>query len=466
MNEERFRLLAEKYCEGSLSDDEARELLEAPEDFRRRLLDEASLAGLLERVHRPGGTDLAERVGAALRGGAQKEAMVVRVLEKLPSAGRRCRRVLGLGGLAAAALLALGVGLLRVRPKEDVPPSAPEARRPARALAPEVETAVRRAVDYLLGAKVPYGPWNGPVPAEDLVLLALRHGGVPESHPRFRELLETALSRPPERTYTVSLHAVLLRELDPAKYRDRLAACAQFLVDNQCENGQWAYGRPTPRAGGPVPKAIASGPGAGNNSCSLFAAMGLWACAEAGVPVPRETIVRARDWWRASRRPDPGAFPGEARSGWCYSREEKEHHPYGSMTAGGLAALITLNHLAGDDWRRDPAARGALSWLTYHYTVLENYGPVEDLMAREILSDTPSPMTEYYYYLWALERAATLSGTERFGEHDWYAEGTRELLAAQRPDGSWYSGVRRCNPVWDTCYGILFLTRSTRPFGG
>ncbi|MFN3486933.1 MAG: hypothetical protein ACK44W_15820, partial [Planctomycetota bacterium] len=62
MNEERFRLLAEKYWEGSLSDEEARELCEAPEVFRRRLLDEAGLAALLQRVCRAGGTDLAGRV--------------------------------------------------------------------------------------------------------------------------------------------------------------------------------------------------------------------------------------------------------------------------------------------------------------------------------------------------------------------------------------------------------------------
>lgn len=467
MNEERFRLLAERYWDGSLSDEEARELCEAPEVFRRRLLDEVGLAGLLDRVCRAGGTDLADRVAAALRAKTEKEVMVARVLARLPSSGYR-RRILGLGGLAAAVLLALAIGWFG-RPAEESDrsraPSAPEVRRPPRKLAPEVQAAVGRAVAYLLAAKVPYGPWNGPVPAEDLVLLTLLHGGVPEAHPRFQELLATALSRPLERTYTVALHAVLLRELDPVKYRDRLAACAQFLVDNQCENGQWAYGRPTPLVGGAVPKAAASGPGAGNNSCSLFAAMGLRACAEAGIALPRRTLVRARNWWRASRRPDPDSRAEEVRSGWCYSREEKDHHPYGSMTAGGLAALMTLNHLAGEDWRKDPAAQEGMRWLTYHYTVLENYGPVEDLMAREILSDTPSPMTEYYYYLWALERAATLSGTERFGKHDWYAEGTRELLAAQRPDGSWYSGVRRSNPVWDTCYGILFLTRSTRPFG-
>jgi hypothetical protein len=39
------------------------------------------------------------------------------------------------------------------------------------------------------------------------------------------------------------------------------------------------------------------------------------------------------------------------------------------------------------------------------------------------------------------------------------------MIAAQRADGSWFSGVKRCQPVYDTCYAILFLMRSTRPMG-
>ena len=47
MNEERFHLLVEKYLENRISEDEARDLLEAPEPYRARLLDEVTLAGLL-----------------------------------------------------------------------------------------------------------------------------------------------------------------------------------------------------------------------------------------------------------------------------------------------------------------------------------------------------------------------------------------------------------------------------------
>src|SRR3989442_3244091 len=29
-------------------------------------------------------------------------------------------------------------------------------------------------------------------------------------------------------------------------HKDRLAACARFLIDNQCVNGQWSYGTDVP----------------------------------------------------------------------------------------------------------------------------------------------------------------------------------------------------------------------------
>lgn len=444
MNDDRFHLLVERFLEGSLSDAEAKELLEAPPV---RLLRETTMAGLLARSH--ASTDLAPRVLAALRGEADKAAMVRNVIDRLPA--RRSRW----GGLAAAAGFLL-VAALVVLIHRDARVPVSVARIPM--TDPAVRAAVDRGVAFLRKSDVPHGPWNGPVPADELVLLALHHGGVPREDGRFHALLKTVLARRLDRTYTVSLQAVLLADLDPVRYRDRIAECARWLVENQSKAGTWAYTTPSPV----LDSKNRAGAGAPNNSCSLFAVMGLRAAAGAGVPIPRETLVRARDAWRSSQRPDRDVQFGKDRAGWCYSRDEEEHHPYGSMTAGGLAALISLDTLLKEDWRQDPAARLAMNWLTFHFTVHENFGPVEDLMAKEILSDTPSPRTEFFYYLWALERAAAVSATSAFGGRDWYAEGSQELLSLQRPDGSWSSGVKRCNPVWDTCYAILFLTRSTR----
>jgi hypothetical protein len=460
MTEDRFQLLAEKYLDGTLTDDEARELLGAPEPFRGRLLDEVSMAGLLSRAEGKAAADLAAKVQAALRPSAQKDAMVARVIDQLPRRRSAWRPLLA---LAAAALILLSLYAVAGR-REPAPPS-PAVRvphpPPALVLPPQTKAAVAKAVDYLRRATLPSASHNPPAPSDDLVLWAMLNAGVPQNDPFFQKLLKRTLATTLQRTYAVSLHTMLLERLGPPKYRGRIADCAQFLVDNQCLNGQWSYGAPTVAARDGAVKRTRDGPLSGNNSCSQFAAMALRSCVEAGIAIPAETFDRAVRGWNECQRTE-----ADGRAGWCYTRDESPHRPYGSMSAGGVASLAILHRLAGRDWRQDKTAQAGLRWVSYHFTVTENFGPVEELMAKEMISDTPNQSTELYYWLWAVERAATLCGLEKLGTQDWYQEGVRELLATQGADGSWYSGVKRCQPVWDTCYAILFLTRSTRPFEG
>ena len=72
------------------------------------------------------------------------------------------------------------------------------------------------------------------------------------------------------------------------------------------------------------------------------------------------------------------------------------------------------------------------------------------------------PAVWLYYFLYALERAGILYGTEVFGGHEWYPEGATWLLDNQQQDGAW-DAVNGSNKVWDTCFAILFLRRATRP---
>jgi len=457
MTEERFLLLVERYLDGSLTDDEARELLEAPEPFRGRLLDEVSMAGLLARAEGKAPADLPAKVQAALRPSSEKDAMVARVIDHLPRRRSTFRPFIALAA-AALFLLTLYAVLGRPAPAPQSPTAHVPQPSPSIVLSSETKAAVAKAVDYLRHAKLPSATHNPPAPSDYLVLWAMLNAGVPQDDPFFQKLLQGTLTVRLQRTYAVSVHTMVLQRLDPLKYRDRIADCAQFLVDNQCINGQWSYGTPTVAARGGAVKKRRDGPLSGNNSCSQFAAMALRACADAGVAIPLETFDRAVRSWNECQRPE-----ADGRAGWCYTRDESPHRPYGSMSAGGVASLAILHRLAGRDWREDKAAQAGLRWVSYHFTVTENFGPVEELMAKEMISDTPNQSTELYYWLWAVERAATLCGLEKLGEQAWYPEGARELLATQRADGSWYSGVKRCQPVWDTCYAILFLTRSTRP---
>jgi len=467
VNDERFELLTEKFLEGRLSDDEARELVEAPAEVHARLYQEVTMAGLLERAEGSAPADLAAKVTAALRTKAEKDAMVAAVMGRLSTASRRRWMLRGFIAMAAAGLFAIALyAVLQPGPAPAPVPTpsaaAPVPVRETAAFAPSADArrAIDHGVEYLRKAKLPPATHQAPMAPDELILLAFLHAGVSPEDPMFKKLLAQVLATKQQRTYCVSLQAVVLQKLAPEQYKERIAECAQFLVDNQCQNGQWSYGTPAVKPAGTTVKKTRDGPLSGNNSCSNFAAMGLRACADAGIRLPVETFERAARFWRESQRLDT-----DGRAGWCYTREENPHRPYGSMSAGGLAALVICDRLAGRDWRQDKAAQLAVDWVGYHFTPLENYGPVEELMAKEMISDTPNMNTELYYYLWSVERAATLCGLQRFGARDWYADTVHELVAAQRNDGSWFSGVKRCQPVYDTCFAILFLTRSTRPLG-
>src|SRR5688572_15474150 len=106
----------------------------------------------------------------------------------------------------------------------------------------EIEKAIKSGAEALL-ARI------GPVLAGDaslnkgagyefspLVLYTLVHSGIPLDHEEMQRLLGRVESTPLVSTYQVALTAAALAAINPAKYQDRLAQCAQYLVDYQAEN--------------------------------------------------------------------------------------------------------------------------------------------------------------------------------------------------------------------------------------
>ena len=161
---------------------------------------------------------------------------------------------------------------------------------------------------------------------------------MPATDPKYAALLEKVSGRDLERTYEPALGAMVFEEIDRVKWQPRIAQCAQFLVDNQATNGQWSYGEPSAfvqevppskdvaSAGGPKAGAIdfgaakakpkvsrkvtvkkqKPGPEKGDNSNSQYAALGLRACHDSGVVIPKEVLELARKWWHESRHPEGG----------------------------------------------------------------------------------------------------------------------------------------------------------------
>jgi hypothetical protein len=264
------------------------------------------------------------------------------------------------------------------------------------------------------------------------------------------------------------------------------------LVDNQCQNGQWSYGEASPFADGtPTPAlrpGVASGvqeagprrkpkvtrklavekrregPPTGDNSNAQYAALGLRACHDAGIVLPRETVIRpAKRWWASSQLGMPGdksmpvatgigPMTADPR-GWSYGTTDPA---YASMTAGAIGAVCIYDHILGEDWKKDKVVAGGIAWVAKNFSVTENVGPCQ--------TGGQHPKEFLYYYLYALERAGMLYDSPFIGRHDWYLEGARVILDAQKPDGSWAeSGPATMRPAWDTCFAVLFLKRATRP---
>ncbi len=347
----------------------------------------------------------------------------------------------------------------------------------------KVDLAIKKGVDYLRTrlSQIDY-PNKGEnssgsqhltrINATELVLWTFVHSGLPVEDEDVQKLLAKMVADKLEHTYNVSLQAMILEEVDRVKYQWRIQQCAQFLVDNQCRNGQWSYGAEVPLDHIPPveSKDVATGGGSkappkdksgkprvtrtvkvdqrgfaqdfGDNSNAQYAALGLRACFDAGVVLPTKVLALAEDHWRKAQNKD---------GGWGYNASANQEASYGSMGAGAAGSLCIYLHLQRKDFKRDPAVVKGLEWMAKNFSVDKNPGA-----PKSIASQMP------YYYLYALERAGLLYGTETLGKARWYPAGANFLIGAQRKDGSW-AAEGGTNPVWDTCWAVLFLRRATRP---
>jgi len=352
----------------------------------------------------------------------------------------------------------------------------------------KIDQAIHRGIEYLKTAGSPGHEHSKATHSDELILYTFVVAGVPETNPKFKALLERVLTDEPHQTYKVALQAMALEEIDRVKYQNRIAYCAQHLIDNQCQNGQWSYGSPTtpPKD---IPTAVASEPNkpklptgardfgttdkkekpkvvrklaikkqrdggaSGDNSNTQYAALGLRACFDAGIMIPEETITLAVKWLNESAHPieggdkvganavgtGPGEAPGKPQ-GWGY-KGSGEGEAYGSMTVGAVGALTIYDYMTKKDWKKDTIVKNGVAWITANY---------------DINSNPRKGGAWHYYYLYGLERVGVLYDTKMFGNRDWYQEGASWLLSKQGANGAW-------NAEWDTCFAILFLKKATKP---
>ncbi|MDJ0974528.1 MAG: terpene cyclase/mutase family protein [Planctomycetota bacterium] len=375
------------------------------------------------------------------------------------------------------ALLPLVLLLLCAMPAqaEDEKPATPDSKR--------VRDAIDRGAAFLLARYEKGFDTEKPHAVPELVLLTLSHAGTPHNHPVFKKALEATLTSKLRHTYRVSLAAMALSKINPYLYRARLAHCAQWLVDTQYEQGEWGYpgGRlgtantgvktdvkppvtEEQAKGGPkadpieiVSRVSKTNPveGQGDFSNTQFALLGLRACRDARIVIPKTTWQRALEYQLRFQQRD---------GSWGYVMAgEQDQVGYASLTAAAAAGVAICHHGMGKkNVKSIPAVKKALGWLKKRWDPKRNVG-VDN-------SSIIGVSAWQYYHLYAVERMGRILDIDKIGKRAWYAEGARWILANQNADGSWEdagaTSTKRYIRTADTCFAILFLSLATPPLTG
>jgi len=328
---------------------------------------------------------------------------------------------------------------------------SPEHREQLSELQPKINSAIDKGVAWLLSAQLRDGSWDHesvhfPTGMTALATYTLLKSGLPPSHPALRRAIANLMARRPNRVYAASCNLLALAATHDRAYHAHMKKILDDLLEWQ--NGTWGY----PNYDGSLPYLHADR----DLSISQFAVLGFRAALASGIDVPRKAILAAFDGVQHYQE-RPTKVKSQGGKGTSASTREIAGFRYrfssrgrstGSMTTAGIAAATILGHELGRKLSRSQARalrqltdRG-LGWLDHNYTITEN---------------PHHKAWWHYYYLYGLERVGSLLGIEYIGEHPWYLDGARYLVAKQQKKGNWYTS--RTMP--DTCFALLFLTRAT-----
>lgn len=267
-----------------------------------------------------------------------------------------------------------------------------------------------------------------------LAVYTLSKAGLPSDDPALVAAVDHLRDLPLLKVYAVSNLVFALDALDRPELEPWLFEAADWLAEQFDERTNlWGYPGGAPEL-----------------SNSQFAVMALGRAHARGHPVDP-------DLWEAaiegalSRQNDDGGFY-YTRASWPQST--------GTMTTAGLTTLLVASQAlerdgVGAGARRDAAEglKRGWAWLERCFTATGTpLGPGCTLIDR--YPEFGRQEFYHYYYLYGIERVAALTRRRTLAGLDWYADGAREILAHQSPDGDWGN-------IESTCFALLFLRRAT-----
>jgi hypothetical protein len=303
------------------------------------------------------------------------------------------------------------------------------------ARAETIEVQVNRAIErgvavarrFLDGNGAGTTPHHRDYPEGDtaLVLYTLVKSGVSADDPQVAKAVAWLSTRAPTKTYGAAVLILALDALKDRRFDEQIQAAAKWIEEGlRTDDRLWSY------------------PGERTDlSNTQYAVLGLWTAERHGFKAREDT-------WAALLAGVPPL--ANADDGFGYRADSQST---GAMTVAGLTVLeLALERSPSGqlparfaDIRQKAKAALERGWayLERRFTVVGN--PLGAHSMHE---------TWFHYYLYGVERLCAIAGRDRIGEHDWYAEGARELVATQNDDGGWG------HPA-DTCFALLFLRRAT-----
>lgn len=340
--------------------------------------------------------------------------------------------------------------------------------------ATQVQAALGKGVQFLQSQ---YENLRGP--RRTLAALAMYKAGTPADSPQVQEAVKAILERCEgesyragrDHVYEAGIDATLLADVDPEEYRPQLTKIRDYLIRELRPVGAWDYpsGRDDTN---------------GDTSVTQYGCLGLWAIARAGIEIDPQVWIQIIEWHVQFQNMDGGFayVPGLSKYGVYGNastlnmsvnavgnvyiaamqldptfaplkndrpQKEKSSKPEREKPKFGLLQQVDLEKPAEKKTAslQIPPAAVACTRKAYNYVV-----------PRFRAENRESFHAGYYYY--SLERMAALADIARIGDRDWFDECAEFLISRQQDNGSW-SLSQHLDDLHDTCFAVLFLTRST-----
>ena len=276
-----------------------------------------------------------------------------------------------------------------------------------------------------------------------LIVLSLLYAGETYQDEGLADAITYLENTKMEGTYAVAVRTNVWALLPP-KFQPQLEQDVQWLIDAFSDKaGGWNYGM--------EPNTTRR-----DNSITQYGALALWEAAKRGLRID------GRFWEAMEQRFINMQL---ADGGWNYSGRGGAT---GSMTTAGLTALfITQDFLHAHEavklsqGRQNPnqaAIERGIEWMDTNFSSTTN----------------PGRDTDYFYYMYGVERVGIASGYKFFREVDWYRAGSAAIInkvckwnpqdqsmtVHEKMDGNSRAGSIR---DVDLAFSLMFLSRGRVP---